>query len=134
VEVRGALHLKSAATRVGRDTVLLNPEWIDKALFDGNVIEVDPGEPFAANVLFAGNTLLCSTAFPKTNARLAASGGQAMVDAAAQAPDLANGGASARTPPAPRPLRSAPSIVEIDATELAKAEGALTCCSILLSI
>jgi dimethylargininase len=97
VEVHGALHLKSAATRVGRDTVLLNPEWIDKTLFDGNVIEVDPSEPFAANALLAGDALLCSMAFPKTNRLLT-------------------------------------NVVEIDARELAKAEGGLTCCSILFSV
>jgi dimethylargininase len=96
VEVRGALHLKSAATRV-LGGVLVNPDWIDKSIFDGEVIDVDPGEPFAANVLLAGDALLCSTAFPKTNARLT-------------------------------------NVVEVDASELAKAEGGLTCCSIVFSV
>ena len=96
VEIERCLHLKSAATRVGRDAVLVNPQWIDKTLFE-NVIEVDPEEPFAANALLVGDTLLCSSAFPKTNARLGA-------------------------------------VTPIDASELAKAEGGLTCCSIVFSI
>src|SRR5437764_3830399 len=58
VSVNGALHLKSAVTRVAPDTLLLNPQWIDKTLFDCKVIEVDPAEPFAANALLAGGTLL----------------------------------------------------------------------------
>jgi len=98
VDVTGALHLKTAVTRVGRDTVVINPQWIDRVLFDCDVIEVHPAEPFAANALLAGDTLLCSRAFPRTNARL----GRA--------------------------------VKEIDAGELAKAEGGLTCCSIIFSV
>jgi dimethylargininase len=102
VAVERSLHLKSAVTRVGPDAVLLNPQWIDRALFDAyDVVEVDAGEPFAANALLAGDTLLYSTAFPRTNARLAAKG-------------------IAVTP--------------IDAGELAKAEGGLTCCSIVFAV
>src|SRR5947199_9403930 len=33
VSVDGALHLKSAVTRVAPDTLLLNPQWIDETLF-----------------------------------------------------------------------------------------------------
>ena len=96
VDVTRCLHLKSAVTKIASDTVLLNPDWIDKTLFE-NAIEVDPAEPFAANALLACETLLCSAAYPRTNARLP----------------------NART---------------IDAGELAKAEGGLTCCSILFTV
>ncbi len=96
IDVTRCLHLKSAVTKISPDTVLLNPDWIDKTLFQ-NAIEVDPAEPFAANALLAGDTLLCSAAYPRTNARLA----------------------NAKT---------------IDAGELAKAEGGLTCCSILFTV
>ncbi|HKS23278.1 MAG TPA: arginine deiminase family protein [Thermoanaerobaculia bacterium] len=96
VDVTGCLHLKSAVTKVASDTVLVNPDWIDKTLFQ-KVIEVDPAEPFAANALLVGDTLLCGAAYPRTNARLK----------------------NAKT---------------VDASELAKAEGGLTCCSILLTV
>jgi dimethylargininase len=97
VDVTRCLHLKSAVTKVAAGTVLVNPAWIDKALFDCNVIEVDPEEPFAANALLVGNTLLCSAAAPRTNARLG-------------------------------------NVTAIDASELAKAEGGLTCCSIVFTV
>ena len=96
VEVTRCLHLKSAVTRVGPDTVLVNAQWIDKTLFE-NAIEVDPEEPFAANALLVGDTLLCSSTYPRTNARLK-------------------------------------NVTTIDAGELAKAEGGLTCCSILFTV
>lgn len=100
VGVERCLHLKSAVTRVARDLVLVNPAWIDGALFGCGVVEIDPGEPFAANALLAGETLLCAAQFPKTNARLAAKG---------------------------------IAVTEVDAGELAKAEGGLTCCSVLVA-
>src|SRR5512143_4145770 len=34
-EVHGCLHLKSAVTQVSADTVLINPEWVDKKVFEG---------------------------------------------------------------------------------------------------
>ena len=71
VAVSGCLHLKSAVTEAARDTVLLNPDWIDAALFDGlKCITVDPNEPFAANALLSGDVLLCASAHPLTRRRL----------------------------------------------------------------
>ena len=78
----------------------MNPDWIDPAVFgDMERIEVDPLEPLAANALLVGTTLLCSSAYPRTRARLEARGVR---------------------------------VIPIDLSELAKAEGALTCCSIIL--
>jgi dimethylargininase len=93
------LHLKSAVTAAAGDALLLNPDWIEPTLFDGyRIIEVHPSEPYAANVLLLGGTVLCAAAHVRTNAALAAAGFM---------------------------LR------RVDVSELAKAEGAVTCCSLL---
>jgi dimethylargininase len=102
VPVERCLHLKSAATAVGPRAVLANPEWIDARVFEGLVtLFVHPAEPLAANVLRAGNALLCSSSFPLTRSR------------------LMEGGLAVR---------------EVDLSELAKAEGALTCCSLIFPV
>jgi len=100
VPVHDCLHLKSAVTEVGEGTVLLNPSWIDRHALDGlEVVEIDPGEPFAANALRIGGTVLYPARYPRTRERLELSG------------------IAVRT---------------VDAGELSKAEGALTCCCIVL--
>jgi dimethylargininase len=97
----GCLHLKSAATDVDDGLVIVNPEWIDPALFRGSTcIDVDPEEPHAANVLRIGRRVLCAASAPRTAARLAARGVETFA---------------------------------VDVSELAKAEGALTCCSVIVS-
>jgi dimethylargininase len=63
-------------------------------------IEIDSAEPFGANVVRIGDTVLCSAAAPKTRARLENRGLQ---------------------------------IRAVDLSELAKAEGALTCCSLIVA-
>lgn len=69
------LHLKSACSFVGQQTVLINPRWIDSGLFTGfELVEVDPAEPHAANALLVGETVLHPTEFPKTRARIEARG------------------------------------------------------------
>ncbi|MEO8379015.1 MAG: arginine deiminase family protein [Acidobacteriota bacterium] len=99
VDVHGALHLKTAVTRVGPDTLLVNRDWLDLTPFAGwTLIEVDPAEPFAANALLVDDVVIYPTAFPLTQARLA--------------------GLDVRT---------------VDADELAKAEGGVTCCAVLCS-
>lgn len=101
VRVRGCLHLKSAVTLASPETLLLNPDFVDPALFDGvRLIQVDLSEPMAANVLRVGDVTLCATAYPRTRARLEAHGITTEV---------------------------------LDATEVAKAEGALTCCSLIVT-
>ncbi|HEV7921521.1 MAG TPA: arginine deiminase family protein, partial [Thermoanaerobaculia bacterium] len=35
VEFHGALHLKTAATRVSEDSLVINPEWVDRTVFRG---------------------------------------------------------------------------------------------------
>ena len=100
VPFTGCLHLKSAATLVADDLVLINPAWVDASVFRPlRTIEIDPSEPYAANALPVGDTIIYASAYPRTRARLEAEG----LD-----------------------VRSVP------ADELAKAEGAVTCCSLLL--
>jgi len=73
-KVRGALHLKSAVTAVSDDTLLVNPDWIDRD-FDGyRNLAVDPREPLAANVVRVGGHVAASSSFPRTAERLDAAG------------------------------------------------------------
>jgi len=75
VPVRGCLHLKSAVTLADNDTLVLNPDWVDRSAFPGaQIIDVDALEPMAANVLRVGGVTLCESAYPRTRARLEASG------------------------------------------------------------
>lgn len=71
VDIGKALHLKSAATRLGEKLMLVNPEWVDPAQF-GNleVIEVDPSEPHAANALRVRDRIVYPTQHRKTTLRL----------------------------------------------------------------
>jgi dimethylargininase len=101
VEVTGCLHLKSAVTLVAEDTLLINPEWVDKTQFENvDFIEIDGSEPAAANCVLIGDFVIFPTSFPKTQKKLQEKG-----------------------------LK----LVLVDADELAKAEGAVTCCSLLLN-
>lgn len=75
VDVRGCLHLKSAASWLGGDAVLLNPDWVDEGLFQGlERIHVHRDEPRAGNVLRVGDALLCAAACPRTRERLERNG------------------------------------------------------------
>jgi dimethylargininase len=67
VEMQNCLHLKSACTYLGRDTLLANREWVDLRPFaDTRVIEVAPGEPAAADVLAIGDAAIVPASFPET--------------------------------------------------------------------
>lgn len=99
VPLRDCLHLKSAVTRAGPASLILNPAWVDAALFSGwQIVEVDPAEPGAANVLLVGDELVTAAHHARSRERLERAG-----------------------------LR--PRVLE--ASEVAKAEGALTCCSLI---
>ena len=101
VATRDCLHLKSAVTQVGEDTVLINPAWLADAspFADYTRIEVDPSEEHAANAVRVGAALLYPDCFPHTLQRLRDAG---------------------------------IAVTTVDVSELQKAEGAVTCCSILL--
>ena len=110
VPVTECLHLKSAVSclRQGfgwagsREILLINPRWVDPGFFAGcDLIEVDPDEPAAANVLRIADTVICAEEFPRTRARLESYG---FVTAS------------------------------VPASELAKAEGGITCCSLVVRV
>lgn len=99
VKVEGCLHLKSAVTLVGEETLLINRSWVDANSFGAmEFIDIDPGEPYAANALLVGDELVYPASFPKTRFRLESKG-----------------------------IR----VRAVDVSELQKAEGALTCCSLI---
>lgn len=97
--IAGALHLKTAVTQVAERRILVNPDWIDPASFEGyDAIYIDPSEPFSANAVLVNGSVIHSTAFPRTQEIL---------------------------------RRAGVRVVGVDASELAKAEGGVTCCSLL---
>jgi dimethylargininase len=75
VPVTGCLHLKSAVTFLGRDTLLANRAWFDAAPFAAyGWIDVDPSEPHAANALALANTIIFPMSFSRTRARIESAG------------------------------------------------------------
>jgi dimethylargininase len=75
VPVIGCLHLKSAVTHLGHNTLLANRAWFDATPFTGyEWIDVDPAEPHAANALALGGTIILPTSFPRTRTRIEARG------------------------------------------------------------
>ncbi len=105
VKVTGCLHLKSAVTQVAADTLLINPQWVDQAYFQGwRLIEVDPDEPGAANAVWADwpgradRGVIYPSNYPKTRQRL---------------------------------IEHGIAVIGVDASEVQKAEGAVTCCSLI---
>jgi dimethylargininase len=102
VPVTGCLHLKSAVTAVADDRLLINSAWVNREAFSAiDLIDIDPREPAAANVLRIGRELICSDRFPRTCERLEQLG--FLVHA-------------------------------LEVAELAKAEAAVTCCSLVFPI
>jgi dimethylargininase len=102
VPVEACLHLKTACSAAGKDVVVLNPAWVDGAVFerDGvHTVAIDPDEPWAANLLHVGSSLLAPAGNPGTVRRLRDAG----LDP-----------------------------VEVDIAELQKAEAGLTCLSLIL--
>jgi dimethylargininase len=75
VPVTGCLHLKSAVTHIGGNTLLANRAMFDAAtLASYKCIDVDPAEPHAANALAFGGTVIFPASFTRTRARIEASG------------------------------------------------------------
>jgi dimethylargininase len=75
VPVTGCLHLKSAVTHLGRNTLLANRAWFDTEPLAGyDWIDVDPAEPHAANALALAGTVIFPASFPRTRDRIEALG------------------------------------------------------------
>jgi dimethylargininase len=77
VPVTGCLHLKSAVTYLGKNTLLANRPWFDTSPFaTHDWIDVAPDEPHAANALALGGTVIFPASFPQTRAKIEAAGFQ----------------------------------------------------------
>ena len=75
VPVTGCLHLKSAVTYLGRNTLLGNRAWFQSKRLEGfEWVDVDPAEPHAGNALAIGESIVFPASFPKTRARIEAKG------------------------------------------------------------
>lgn len=75
VPVTGCLHLKSAVTFMGRNTLLANRGWFDFEQLTGyDWIGVHPTEPHAANAIALDETVIFPASFPRTRARMESSG------------------------------------------------------------
>lgn len=99
VDTAASLHLKSACTALDDETLLINPDWLDTAAFEGfRLVTVAETEPSAANLLRVDDTLCVQKGFPRTAEKLTSQGRK---------------------------------LVWMDTSELGKAEGALTCLSLL---
>lgn len=99
VGMRDCLHLKSACCALPEGRLLVNPKWIElKDLAGFDIVEIDPSESFAGDVLVIGRTVVSGAANPKTAALIGALG------------------FDSRT---------------IDLSEFAKAEGGVTCLSLV---
>jgi dimethylargininase len=65
VAVNGCMHLKSACCWIGEDSVLANREWMEPGAFrDFRILDVP--EPWAADVLRVGETVIVPASFPRT--------------------------------------------------------------------
>jgi dimethylargininase len=101
VALRGGLHLKSAVTAIADDTLLINRDWAPADSFRPfQLVDVDAGEPMAANALRLHDRVIYPTLFPRTRARMEDRG-----------------------------IR----VVGVEVGEIAKAEGAVTCCSLVFT-
>jgi dimethylargininase len=99
VDVAGCLHLKSACTALDDETILYNPAWVDASPFTpARAIEVALAEPWAANAVRVGGTVLLQAGCSRTAERVAEAGHEVRM---------------------------------VDVGELAKAEGSLTCLSLM---
>jgi dimethylargininase len=67
VEVRGCLHLKSACSYIGKETVLVHRSWIDVEPLHGfELLDVPEEEPAAANALLIDESVILPASFPRT--------------------------------------------------------------------
>lgn len=98
VTVGSCLHLKTACSLLPDNRMLIHRAWIDSAAIDAAFIEAP--EPWSANVLSIGDTVLVSASAPQTADFLEREGYQVRV---------------------------------LDISEFEKAEGGLTCLSLLFS-
>jgi len=79
VEVTRCLHLKTAVTYLGDNTVVINQTWIDASpLRDFEWLEVECSEPFGANTLTIEDLTLVPKSCPRTQERIETAGFRAV--------------------------------------------------------
>lgn len=101
VPMHGCLHLKTACTALPDGRLLVNPNWIDTEALSGfEHIWIPPEEPWGANTLPLGQTVLLPSANVETGELIQNLGFQ---------------------------------VKSVDISEFAKAEGGVTCLSIIVS-
>jgi dimethylargininase len=101
IPVTGCLHLKTAVTALPDESLLVNPAWLPAEAFPGIArVEIDPAEPWGANVVRIGNHVLAASAFPRTIDRIRSRGF---------------------------------TVHPVNLSEFAKAEGGVTCLSLLVT-
>jgi dimethylargininase len=67
VEINKCLHLKSACSYIGNNSILINRAFLDPKSFHGiDLIDVPIDEPAAANALTISDTVIIPVSFPKT--------------------------------------------------------------------
>lgn len=99
VGMHDCLHLKSACCALPDGRLLVNPSWVElKDLRGFDIVEIDASEPFAADVLTIGRTVVSAAAHPRTAAPMGKLGFDSRM---------------------------------IDLSEFAKAEGGVTCLSLV---
>ncbi len=77
VPVLEGLHLKSAATYLGSDKIILDSSKVDATAFKKfEIIEVSPGESYSANCLVVGNYVIAPQGYPKLAAKIREGGFQ----------------------------------------------------------
>lgn len=121
------MHLKCAATKLDEDTVLCNPQWVRPDVFTVHglrVVAIDCSEPDAANVLSFAVTddelklrlrrVFVPKAYPATLSVIRE-----------QYAERTSGSVDAQG------FETVVDVVVLEVDEIAKAEGALTCCSLL---
>ena len=96
--VTGCLHLKTAATALPDDSLLVNPDWLSHDAFLG-IERINVVEPWSANVVRIGTNVIASAAYPRTIELLRERG---------------------------------ITVQTVNLSEFAKAEGAVTCLSLLI--
>lgn len=75
IPVDGCLHLKSACSYIGQNTVLANRQWIDtEQLKTFEILDVPVEEPGAPNALLLEDLVVVPASFPQTRALLRESG------------------------------------------------------------
>ena len=71
VDVGGCLHLKSACSYIGNNSILINRSLVDPEQFRGfELIDVTDEEPAGANALLVKDVVIIPASFPKTRALL----------------------------------------------------------------